>query len=154
MSAVLPDTIPRKPSLFKQALVGVVVGATLGPVIGWFIGTFVTFFTSVWLDDSMRGIRGMKTTAFIGGLLGIPFGFMTGVLVAPPVRLAFLSLPENRVKRWVVGTVGCLLGFGSSYLIHQFWNPSEISFAYLIIHSVIVGGVTGAVASLAKPKWL
>jgi hypothetical protein len=151
MSAVTPEALRLKPPLFKQALVGLLVGATFGPVIGWFIGTFVTFFTSAWLDN---GTRGMRTSAFVGGLIGIPFGFMTGVLVATPVRLVFSSFPENEGMLWLAVTVGCLLGFGSAYLIHQFWNPSDISFVYLMIHSVVVGGVTGSVASMAKPKWL
>jgi len=151
MSAATPETLRLKIPLFKQVLVGLLVGATLGPLIGWFSGTFVTLFTSAWLSDSTRG---MRTTAFVGGLIGIPFGFVTGVLVATPVRLLFLSFPENRIKLWLLATIGSLFGIGSSYLIHQFWNPSDISFVYLIVHGAAVGGVTGTVASLAKPKWL
>lgn len=151
MSAVTPETLQLKPPLFKQVLVGLLVGATFGPVIGWFSGTFITFFTSAWL---VSGTRGMRTTAFVGGLIGIPLGFITGVLVAVPIRLVFLSFPENRVKLWLVAMVGCLSGVAVGYLIHQFWNPSDMSFVYLMIHGIVVGGLTGTVASMAKPKWL
>lgn len=127
------------------------VGAMLGPLVGWFIGTFATFFTSSLVND---GTRGMRTSAFVGGLFGIPFGFVTGVLVATPIRMVTFPFPDNKGKSWFAATVGGLLGFGSAGLLHQFWNPSAISFWYLIVHSVVVGGVTASVAALAKPKWL
>ena len=149
MSPVIPEVRQSKPPVYKQILVGLLVGGMLGPLIGWFIGTFATFFTSAMLDN---GTRGMRTSAFVGGLIGIPFGLITGVLVATLVRIVFSIL--NSAQPWLAATLGCLLGFASGYLIHQFWNPSEVSFVYLTIHSVVVGGVTAAVASVAKPKWL
>jgi hypothetical protein len=132
-------------------MVGLMVGALLGPLIGWFIGTFATFFTSTLVTDSTRGLR---ISAFVGGLVGIPFGLITGVIVATPIRIAFSIFSYNRPRPRLAATLGGLLGFGSGYLIHQFWNPSEVSFLYLTIHSVAVGGVTAAVAAAAKPKWL
>ena len=151
MSAATPEPLSIKPPVYKQAMVGVMVGAMLGPLVGWFIGTFATFYTTALLDNS---IRGMRTSAFVGGLFGILFGFITGVLVATPVRMVTVRFPDSEVKRWFAVATGCLLGSGSAYLIHQFWNPSAISFWYLMVHSVVVGGVTATVAALAKPKWL
>lgn len=127
------------------------VGAMLGPLVGWFIGTFATYFTSILMTND---IRGMRISAFVGGLIGIPFGFITGVLVATPSRIVFSTFFYDKPKLGLAATLGCLLCFGSGCLIHQFWNPSEVSFIYLTIHSVVVGGVTAAVAALAKPKWL
>jgi hypothetical protein len=153
MSAVIAE--PReKPPIYKQVLVGLVVGGLMGPLIGWFIGTFATFVTSTLLDDSMRGMRGMRITAFVGGLIGIPLGFITGVLVATTVRLLFTVLLYGKAQPWLAVTLGCFLGLASGYLIHQFWNPSDVSIVYLTIHSVVVGGVGATVAAMAKPKWL
>jgi hypothetical protein len=153
MSTVIAQ--PRdRPPIYKQVLVGLLVGGLMGPLIGWFTGTFATFITSILLDDSMQGVRGMRTTAFVGGLIGIPLGLITGVLVATVVRVLFAIIRYNKARPWLSASLGGLLGFESGYLIHQFWNPSEISFLYLTIHSVVVGSVTATVAAMAKPKWL
>jgi hypothetical protein len=150
MSSVVTE--PRdKPPLYKHVLVGLLVGGLLGPLMGWFIGTFATFVTSIMMDDSMRGVR---VTAFVGGLIGIPLGVITGILVATLVRVLFAILRYDKPRPWLSATLGGLLGFESGYLIHQFWNPSELSFVYLTIHSVVVGSVTATVAAMAKPKWL
>jgi hypothetical protein len=150
MSSVVAEA-QDKPPLYKQVLVGLLVGGLMGPIIGWFIGTFATFFTSILWNNS---VRGMRITAFVGGLIGIPLGFITGVLVATLVRVLFTILRYEKARPWLSATLGGLLGFESGYLIHQFWNPSEISFLYLTIHSVVVGSVTATVAAMAKPKWL
>jgi hypothetical protein len=149
MGTVILDTL--NPPLYKQVLVGLLVGSMLGPVSGWFIGTFATFFTTALIQT---GTRGMRTSAFVGGLFGIPFGFVTGVLVATPVRVVGSFFHDTQARLWAAAIVGGLLGFGSANLIHQFWNPSEVSLVYLGIHSVVVGGVTASVASIAKPKWI
>ena len=151
MSTVISEPLNLKPPVYKQALAGLIVGAMLGPLVGWFIGTFAILFTSVQMTNSARG---MRTSAFVGSLIGIPFGFITGVLVATPSRIVSSTFFHERPHPRLAATLGCFLGFGSGYLIHQFWNPSEVSFIYLAIHSVVVGGVTAAVAALAKPKWL
>lgn len=143
--------IPVRPPIYKQVLVGLLVGGLMGPLVGWFIGTFATFLTSSLWDSSMRGVR---TTAFVGGLIGIPLGVITGVLVATVVRVLFAILRYDKPRPWLSAALGGLLGFESGYLIHQFWNPSVISFLYLTIHSVVVGGVTATVVGTAKPKWL
>jgi hypothetical protein len=144
----------NKPPIYKQVLVGLLVGGLMGPLVGWFIGTFAAFFTSVLWDDSLPGLRGMRTTAFVGGLIGIPIGLITGVLIATLVRVLFASFRYDKARPWSSAALGGSLGFASGYLIHQFWHPSELSFVYLSIHSIVVGSVTATVAVMAKPKWL
>lgn len=152
MSTAISEPLNVKPPVYKQALAGLIVGAMFGPLVGWFIGTFAILFTSVQMTNTNGA---MRTSAFVGGLIGIPFGFIIGVLVATPCRIvASTFLYDGKPQLGLVTTLGCFLGFGSGYLIHQFWNPSELSFVYLTIHSVVVGGVTAAVAAMAKPKWL
>src|ERR1700730_4182456 len=62
--------IPTNPALYKEVLVPILVGSMLDPIIGWFIGTFAIFFAAVAMDTS--NIRGMRVSAFVGGLIGIP----------------------------------------------------------------------------------
>ena len=151
MSTLDPTNPPGRPPIYKQVLVGLMVGAMLGPLVGWSIGTFATFFTSALMDSGTRGVR---TSAFVGGLIGMPLGLIIGVMVATPIRIVSSILFGDKLQPWLTATLGALLGFASGYLIHQFWNPSDVAFVYLTILSVIVGAMTGTVASVAKPKWL
>ena len=145
------------PPLYKQALVGILVGGTLGPTVGWFIGTFATIYT-VFLSDNLQNgavsARGMRGSAFLGGLLGILLGLVTGPLVGLPMRIAASTIIKSLTNFWVGATVGAAVGLGIGYLIHLYWDPSAEAFVYLIIHSIFVGGAVGGLAVIAKPKWL
>ncbi len=141
-----------KPPLYKEFLVGILVGGLLGPVVGWFVGTFATFFAVTAMDTS--NVRGMRTSGFVGGLIGIPIGLVTGLAVSVPLRLlssqafAFLKIP------WFGSIAGATVGWLCGYLILRSWYPSSGSLIYMVIVCMVVGGVTGSVAVIAKPKWL
>ena len=61
--------MPDKPPVYKEFLVGLIVGGLFGPVMGWFIGTFASFFVVTAMTSDVRGLR---VSAFVGGLMGIP----------------------------------------------------------------------------------
>jgi hypothetical protein len=142
--------------VYKQALVGFLVGCTLGPLVGWVIGTFATFFAVAAGDAYPNGIatRGMRLTAFFGGLIGIPLGLIVGPLVGLPVRI-LSSMTLGPLKNvWAGAALGSLLGVASGLLVHRYWHPSPEAFVYTIIHAIVVGASVGAAAVRAKPKWL
>ncbi|MBV9927547.1 MAG: hypothetical protein JOZ96_21195 [Acidobacteria bacterium] len=142
--------------VYKQLLVGLLVGCLLGPIVGWFIGTFATFFAVAAADAYPNGVatRGMRLTAFVGGLLGLPLGLVVGALVGVPVRLLSAAVIKALKNVWAGGALGSLLGLGAGLLIHRYWHPSPEAFVYTITHSVVVGASVGAVAVLANPTWL
>ena len=143
--------MPDKPPVYKEFLVGLIVGGLFGPVIGWFIGTFAMFFAVTAMTSNVRGLR---TSAFIGGLMGIPLGFAIGVIVSLPLRLMStrgLALLKNP---WLSALGGAIIGWFCGYLILTAWYPTFGSLIYVMMVCMIVGGVTGSVAVSAKPKWL
>jgi hypothetical protein len=107
-------------------------------------------------DEYPNGVatRGMRLTAFLGGLIGILLGLIVGPLVSLPIRLLSSTVLEALKNVWAGAALGSLLGLGSGLLIHQYWHPSPEAFVYTIIHSVVVGTSVGAVTVIAKPKWL
>lgn len=141
-----------KPPLHKEFAVGLMVGGLFGPVIGWAIGTFATFFAVTAMDTN--NVRGMRTSAFVGGLIGIPLGFATGLLASPVLRLLSargLALLKNP---WIAGALGTLIGVLFAYFIILNWLPTIGGLIYVVIVCMVVGGVTSGVAVIAKPKWL
>lgn len=129
---------------------GLIVGGLFGPVIGWFIGTFATFFAVTAMTSDVRGLRG---SAFIGGLIGIPLGLATGIIVSLPLRL--ISTRSALLKNpWLAALVGAIIGWFCSYLILTVWYPTFGSLIYVVMVCMVVGGVTGSVTVSAKPKWL
>ena len=63
------------------------------------MGTFATLFATVVADDTVSVTRGMRVSAFLGGMLGIPLGAAIGLIVSLPIRLLsvrlFRFLKEN-----------------------------------------------------------
>jgi hypothetical protein len=147
------DPMPTSPPLYKEILVGIMVGGMLGPLIGWFIGTFATFFAVVAMDIDTSNMRGMKASAFMGGLIGIPFGLATGLLIGLPLRVSsrFVYLLKDH---WIGGAVGTLMGSLCGYVILRNWYPSSGSLIYVEALCMVVGAVVGTITVIAKPKWL
>lgn len=144
--------MPDKPPLYKECLVGLMVGVLFGPVIGWFIGTFATFFAVAAMDSS--NVSGMRGSAFIGGLIGIPLGLATGVLVSLPLRLMSIQGLTFLKNIWLTALLGALMGCFCGYLILKNWSPTFGSLIYVMMVCVVVGGVTGTASVSARPKWL
>jgi hypothetical protein len=144
--------LSAKPALYKELLVGILVGALLGPVIGWFIGTFATFFAVTAMDTD--NVRGMRTSGFVGGLIGIPLGFATGLAVSLPLRLLSSQVFPFFKNPWVSCVAGAVIGWFCGYVILRNWYPSSGSLIYVVIVCMVVGAATGSVAAMAKPKWL
>ena len=140
-----------KPPVHKEFAVGLLVGGLFGPVIGWFIGTFATFFAVTAMDTN--NVRAMRGSAFVGGLIGIPVGFVTGLVSSPTLRLLSrgLALLKNP---WVAGALGTLIGWLFAYFIFSNWYPTVGSLIYFFVVCMVVGGITAGVAVIAKPKWL
>ena len=143
--------MPDKPPVYKEFLVGLIVGGLIGPVIGWFMGTFATFFAVIAMTSN---VRGLKTPAFVGGLMGIPLGLATGLMVSLPLRLMSTRVLALLKNPWFAAFVGAIIGWFCGYLILTVWNPTFGSLIYVVMVCVVVGGVTGGVAVIAKPKWL
>ena len=144
------------PPLYRQALVGLLVGGAIGPLVGWFVGTLATFLAVAVVANYPNGVatRGMRLTAFTGGLIGILLGLVVGLLVSVPLRIA-AAAPLKSLKDARVGAIaGAALGLGCGLLVQQFWHPSPEAFVYTMLHSVVVGGAVGAVTMKAEPRWL
>lgn len=141
-----------KPPIYKEFFVGLMVGGLLGPLIGWFIGTFASLFAVAAMDDF--NARSMRGSGFLGGLIGIPLGMVTGVLVGVPLRLIStqgLTLLKNP---WIAALLGAIMGWVCGYQILTRWYPTLGSLIYVVMVCMIVGGVTGSASVSAKPKWL
>jgi len=141
-----------KPPLYKEILVGLFVGGLFGPVIGWFIGTFATFFAVTAIDSD--NVRTMRTSGFIGGLIGIPLGFVTGLISGLPLRLLSSRVLTLLRNPWLAAGVGMLIGWSFAFFILLRWYPTVGSLIYVVIVCMVVGGITGGVAVIAKPRWL
>jgi hypothetical protein len=144
--------MPNKPPLYKEFLVGLLVGGLFGPVLGWFIGTFATFFAVTAMDTA--NVRSMRGSGFIGGLIGIPLGLATGVIVSLPLRLVSTRGLTFLKNPWLAALAGTLIGWVCGYLILTTWYSTFGSLIYVVIVCMVVGGLTGSVAVSAKPKWL
>ena len=157
MESVPSQAALTDPPLYKQALAGLLFGVTLGPVVGWFIGTMAAFFVVSMSDEVQNGARsgrGLRGSAFFGGLIGILFGVITGPLVGLPMRIMSSAVLKSLANFWAGAVVGAMLGLGIGYLIHIYWHPSPEAYLYLIMHSVVVGASVGGFTVIAKPKWL
>lgn len=152
MQAAPQQPKSAKPPLYKEFLVGILVGGLLGPLVGWFTGTFATFFIVSAMDDRTN-FRGMRASGFLGGLVGIPIGVVTGVCVCVPIRLISSQVTLIR-NPWVGGCVGAILGALFGYTALAYWYFSSEGVMFEVIVSAVVGGVTAGVTVIAKPKWL
>ena len=141
-----------RPPFYKEFLVGLMVGGLFGPLIGWFIGTFATFFAVSAMDTS--NVRSMRGSAFIGGLIGIPLGLATGVVVNLPLRLISTQGVTFLKNPWIAALLGAIMGWFCGYLILRTWYPTFGSLIYVVIVCMVVGGVTGTASVSARPKWL
>ena len=141
-----------RPPLYKELLVGLLVGSLLGPLIGWFIGTFASLFAVTATD--INGVRSLRGSAFIGGLIGIPVGFVIGVIVSPLLRLISTQLFSVLKNPALAAIGGAFLGWLCSYLTVGLWYATLGSVLYVVIVSMVVGAIAGAVVVMAKPKWL
>jgi hypothetical protein len=144
--------MPDKPPLYKELLVGLMVGGLFGPLIGWFIGTFAALYAVMAMDTSQ--VPSMRGSGFIGGLIGIPFGLATGVLVSLPLRLISTRGLTFLKNPWLAAPLGAIMGWFCSYLILTTWAPTFGSVIYVVMVCMVVGGVTGIASVSAKPKWL
>ena len=144
--------MPDRPPLYKEFLAALLVGGLFGPVLGWFIGTFATFFALAAMDTA--NVRSMRGSGFIGGLIGIPLGLSTGVVVSVPLRLLSTRGLTFLKNPWLAGLMGTLIGWACGYLILRSWYSTFGSVIYVVIVCMVVGGLTGSIAVSAKPRWL
>lgn len=154
MESKADQQMSDRPPFYKEVLVALLVGGLLGPLVGWFIGTFATFFAVATVDTSRNAVRGMRSSAFVGGLIGIPLGLLFGLGVSLPLRLISSQAMPLLRNPWAAVLVGCVLGWFCGYLLLVSWSHSSGSLVYIGIHSIVVGGVVGGVTVIAKPKWL
>ena len=150
----LSNSLTRKPPLSKEILVALLVGCFLGAIVGWFVGTFATFFATLVAIDSANVTRGMRTSAFVGGLIGIPLGAVTGIVVSLPIRLLSVRFFRFLKNPWLAALLGAAIGWCFAILILERWYPSVGAAVYVVTHAMAVGAVVAAVTVLAKPKWL
>ena len=148
------NSLPRKPPLYKEILVAVLVGGFFGSVIGWFIGTFATFFAVVVADDSGNPTRGMRMSAFLGGMIGIPLGAVIGLVVSVPLRILSVKLFRFLRNPWLAAPLGVILAWCCAILFLLREDQSAGAIVYFGLHSTFVGGIVAVIAVLAKPKWL
>jgi len=148
------SSLARKPPLYKEILVALLVGGLFGAVVGWFVGTFATFFATLVVDDSVNATRGMRMSAFLGGMIGIPLGAVTGLVVSLPVRILSVRVFRFLNNPWLAAPLGAVIGWCFALLLLIRWYSSAGTAVYLGLHSMAVGGIVAAVTVLAKPKWL
>jgi len=139
-----------RPPLYKEILVALLVGGLFGPLIGWLGGMLASFFASAIIDET----RGMRTTAFVGGLIGIPLGLLTGLTVSIPLRLLSARVLKILRNGWFAAPVGGVIGWCCGFVVLIYWHPSIGTVVYVGMHSMFVGGLVAVVTVLAKPKWL
>ena len=150
----LSDSLARKPPLSKEILVALLVGSLLGAVVRWFVGTVATFVAAVVEVESANVTRGMRTSAFFGGIIGIPLGAVTGLVVSLPIRLLSVRLFRFLKNPWLAAPWGAAIGWCFAFLILRRWYPSAGAAVFVVMHAMAVGAVVAAVTVIAKPKWL
>ena len=141
-----------RPPLYKEIMVGLMVGGMLGPLVGWFIGTVATFFAVVEMDTD--NVRRMRSSGFVGGLIGIPFGLVIGLAISLPLRLLSSRVFHLLKNPWLGGTAGTIIGCLCSYVILSNWYPSSGSLVYVVMFCMVMGAAVGSVTVIAQPKWL
>jgi hypothetical protein len=144
------DASASRPSLHKEILVALLVGGLFGPLIGWLGGMLAMFFASATIGET----RGMRTSAFIGGLMGIPLGLLIGIVVCVPLRIASARLFPFLRNAWFAAPLGAAIGWCCGFVVLLFWNTTLATIVYVGLHSMFVGGMVAVVTVLAKPKWL
>ncbi len=148
------NSLPRQPPLYKEIIVAVLVGGLFGPILGWLIGTFATFFAVVIADDAGKSTRGMRMSAFLGGMIGIPLGAVIGLVVSVPLRILSVKLFRGLCNPWLAAPLGVILAWSCAFLFLLRQDPSTGVVVYFALHSTFVGGGVAVIAVLAKPKWL
>jgi uncharacterized protein YacL len=153
-SDVLPlsmnSSASTKPRLHKEILVALLVGGVFGPLIGWLAGMLATFFASAVVNET----RGMRTSAFVGGLMGIPLGLLIGLVVSVPLRIASVRFFPPLKNAWFAAPLGGAIGWCCGFVVLLCWNSELATIVYVGLHSMFVGGMVAIVTILAKPKWL
>jgi hypothetical protein len=148
------SALARKPPLYKEILVALLVGGLFGAIVGWFVGTFATFFATVVADDSANVTPGTRMSAFLGGMVGIPLGAVTGLIVSLPVRILSVRVFRFLNNPWIAAPFGAVIGWLVALLLLIRWYSSAGTAVYVGLLSMAVGGIVAAVTVLAKPKWL
>jgi hypothetical protein len=144
------DSSISRPPLYKELVVALLVGGLFGPLIGWLAGMLATFFASAITDET----RGMRTSAFIGGLIGIPLGALIGIVVCIPLRILSARLLPFLKNPWFAAPLGAAVGWCCGFVVLLYWNTALATIVYVGLHSMFVGGIVATVTVLAKPKWL
>ena len=108
------------------------------------------FFASAIINAT----RGMRTSAFVGGLMGIPLGLLVGLIVSVPLRLLSVRVLRFLNNPWLAAPIGAAIGWCCGFLVLVYWNSSIGTVVYVGLHSMFVGGMVAVVTVLAKPKWL
>src|SRR6185369_82095 len=136
--AMNASTLSR-PSLRKELLVGLFIGGLFGPLLGWLGGMLATLFASVIVDDSGTNVRGLRTSALVGGLIGIPLGLLIGLVVSLPVRLLSTRVLKLLKHPWVAALLGAIIGWLGGFAVLTYWHPSVGAIVYVGLHSMFVG---------------
>jgi hypothetical protein len=149
VSQRMDSSIPKL-SLHKELLVALLVGGLFGPLIGWLGGMLAMFFASALIDET----SGMRTSAFLGGLIGIPLGLLVGLVVGIPLRLLSARVFPFLKNVWLAAPLGAAIGSGCGFIFLLYWNTALVTIVYVGLHAMFVGGMVAVVSVLAKPKWL
>jgi len=144
------DSSVSRPPLHKELLVALLVGGLFGPLIGWLGGMLAMFFASATIDET----RGMRTSAFIGGLMGIPLGALVGIVVSVPLRIVSSRVLPFLKNVWLAAALGAAIGWCCGFVVLLNWNTALATIVYVGLHAMFVGGMVAVITVLAKPKWL
>ena len=144
------DASASRPALYKELLVALLVGVLFGALVGWLAGMLAMFFASAVIDET----RGMRTSAFIGGLMGIPLGALIGIVVCIPLRILSARVLPFLKNPWFAAPLGAAVGWCGGFVVLLYWNTALATIVYVGLHSMFVGGMVATVTVLAKPKWL
>ena len=108
------------------------------------------FFASATIDET----RGMRTSAFIGGLMGIPLGAVVGLVVCFPLRILSSRVLPFLKNVWFAGGLGAAIGWCCGFVVLLYWNTALATIVYVGLQTMFVGGMVAVITVLAKPKWL
>lgn len=108
------------------------------------------FFASATIDET----RGMRTSAFFGGLIGIPLGALVGMVVSVPLRILSSRVFPFLKNIWLAAGLGAVIGWCCSLVVLLYWNTALPTIVYVALHAMFVGGMVAVITVLAKPKWL